>query len=67
MIRFGDRIVARLYQVEGKIPENFEPVDEFFCRNRVTPLLPVSDIQRAARLGAIQSGHVGASGGRKDR
>lgn len=58
----GSQLAARLYQVEGKIPEGFEPVDQFFFRNRVTPLLPVSDIQRAAVLGTIQSRHIDSSG-----
>ena len=61
----GSQLAARLYQIEGKIPEDFEPVDEFFFRSRVTPLLPVSDLRRAAALGAIQSRHLDASGRRK--
>jgi hypothetical protein len=58
----GAQLAARLYQVEGKIPAGFEPVDEFFYRHRVTPLVPVSDLQRAAGLKTLQPRHVDASG-----
>ncbi len=58
----GSQLAARLYQIEGKIPEEFEPIDNFFYRNRVTTLLPVSDIQRAAVLGGIQSRYLDFSG-----
>jgi hypothetical protein len=50
----GAQLAARLYQIEGQIPAGFETADEFFYRNRVTPLLPVSDIQRAGPLEGIQ-------------
>jgi len=50
----GAQLAARLYQIEGKIPEGFQTADEFFYRNRVTPLLPVSDIQRAGSLEGTQ-------------
>jgi hypothetical protein len=56
------QLAARLYQVEGKIPDGFQTADEFFYRNRVTPLLPVSDIQRAGPLEGIQLRYLDASG-----
>ncbi len=58
----GAQLAARLYQVEGKIPDEFEPVDRFFYRNRVTPLLPVSEIQRAPSLQRIQPQFMDANG-----
>ena len=58
----GSQLVARLYRVEGKIPAGFEPVDRFFYRNRVTPLLPVSDLERAAELERIEPQFVDAKG-----
>ena len=45
----GAQLVSRLYEVKGAMPADFEPVDRFFYRQRITPLLPVSDF--AARPG----------------
>jgi hypothetical protein len=61
------QLVCRLYQVQGEIPEDFEPVEQFFYRRRMTPLLPVSDFRRLARLGPIQSRFVDARGQWKTR
>ena len=58
----GSSSQARLYQVEGPIPRGFESVDEFFYRHRVTPLLPVSDLTRAAALRTIQARYLDSSG-----
>ena len=58
----GSQLAARLYQVEGQIPEGFETADEFFYRNRVTPLLPVSDIQRAGPMKGTQLRYLDALG-----
>jgi hypothetical protein len=58
----GAQLASRLYQVEGKIPEGFEPVEEFFFRNRVTPLLPVGNFQRADGIGTIQPRYLDSSG-----
>jgi len=58
----GSQLASRLYQVEGKIPQGFEPVDEFFLRNQVMPLLPVGNFQRLEGLGKIQRRYVDASG-----
>jgi hypothetical protein len=62
----GAQLAARLYQIEGKIPEGFEPVDKFFLRNRITPLLPVSDLQRASVLEQVQPLFLNDRGGWKD-
>jgi hypothetical protein len=56
------QLTSRLYRVQGSIPERFEPVDRFFFRHRVTPLLPVSDFRRLSQLGAIQPEFVTADG-----
>ncbi|HEX4000783.1 MAG TPA: hypothetical protein VHX65_19700 [Pirellulales bacterium] len=58
----GAQLAARLYQVQGRIPDSFEPVDEFFFRQHITPLLPVSDFRRVAGLRAIQDAHLDADG-----
>jgi hypothetical protein len=57
----GAQLASRLYQVQGKIPTNFETVDEFFFRNHVTPLLPVGDFSRAAGLGPIETRYLDAA------
>ncbi len=58
----GAQLAARLYRVEGEMPSNFEPVDRFYFRNRMTPLLPVSGFRRADQLGAIQPEFVDSLG-----
>lgn len=58
----GCQLAARLYQIEGKIPADFEPVDQFFYRNHITPLLPVSDIQRASVIERVQPQFLDATG-----
>jgi len=50
----GSQLTARLYRIEGDVPEGFQPVDRFFYRNRVTPLLPVSDFRRVPGLKKLQ-------------
>jgi len=47
-------LISRLYRIQGEMPESFEPVDQFYFRNGITPLLPVSDFRRVTRLGTIQ-------------
>ena len=49
------------------MPKDFEPVDEFFYRQRITPLVPVSDFRRVPGLQAIQAAHLDAEGQWKDR
>lgn len=56
------QLISRLYQIEGELPEAFEPVERFYYRNRVTPLLPVSDFRRLGRLGGIQPEFVEGTG-----
>ncbi|MGA2035534.1 MAG: hypothetical protein ABSG68_25070 [Thermoguttaceae bacterium] len=58
----GSQLVSRLYQVEGRMPPGFEPVDRFFYRQRITPLLPVSDFRRLPGLKDIQGAYVDAEG-----
>ncbi|MGA2032497.1 MAG: ATP-binding protein, partial [Thermoguttaceae bacterium] len=60
----GAQLVSRLYQVEGQMPKDFEPVDEFFYRHGITPLVPVSDFARLAQIGAIQAKHLPPPAGR---
>ena len=60
----GAQLVSRLYQVEGQMPKDFEPVDEFFYRHGITPLVPVSDFARLPQLGPIQAKHLAAPAGR---
>lgn len=55
------QLISRLYRIQGEIPEGFEPVDQFYFRNRITPLLPVSDFRRANQLGTIQRQFVDAA------
>jgi len=35
----GSQMISRLFRVQGKIPDGFEPVEKFFYRNHITPLL----------------------------
>ena len=63
----GAQLTSRLYQTEGRIPKDFESADEFFLRQRITPLLPVSDIGRVHGLQAVQPKYVDAAGKWKSR
>jgi len=58
----GAQLASRLYRIEGEMPEGFEPVDRFYFRHRITPLLPVSDFRRAEQLGRIQPESVDREG-----
>jgi hypothetical protein len=58
----GSQLVSRLYQAEGRIPKDFESVDEFFYRQRITPLVPVSDFGRVPGLQGIQPKYVEGDG-----
>jgi hypothetical protein len=63
----GAQLAARgLYGVEGKIPENFEPLDRYLYRHHVTPLLPFQDPERLKTIEKIQSQYLDASGGWKE-
>ena len=58
----GAQLASRLYRIEEDAPKDLEPVDHFFFRHRITPLLPVSDFRRAPQLGRIQREFVGPRG-----
>jgi len=58
----GAQLASRLYRIEEDAPTDIEPVDHFFFRHRITPLLPVSDFRRAPQLGRIQREFVGPRG-----
>jgi len=58
----GAQMASRLMQEVPKNPVWKESPDAFFYRNRVTPLLPVSDFQRADEVGKVQSKHLDAAG-----
>jgi hypothetical protein len=44
------------------MPADFEPVDRFFYRHRITPLVAVSDFRRVAGLKDLQPGFIDATG-----
>jgi hypothetical protein len=48
------------------MPKDFQPVDEFFYRQRITPLVPVSDFRRVAGLEDVQGAYVDPEGKWKD-
>ncbi|NQU20601.1 MAG: hypothetical protein HQ567_04910, partial [Candidatus Nealsonbacteria bacterium] len=58
----GAQLIARLYQIEGNIPPTFEVADRFYYRNRITPLVPVSDFQRFEKIGQTQSEFISDEG-----
>lgn len=58
----GAQLIARLYQIEGDIPQNFEVTDRFYYRNRITPLVPVSDFQRFEKIGQTQPEFISDEG-----
>lgn len=58
----GSQLVARLYQTEGDIPPNLEAVDRFYYRNRITPLVPVSDFRRLEKVEQIQPEFISDEG-----
>jgi hypothetical protein len=62
----GAQLASRLYRIEDNAPQDIEPIDHFFFRNRITPLLPVSDFRRAPQLGQIQPEFVDPQGRWKD-
>jgi len=58
----GSQLIARLYQIEGDIPPNLEAVDRFYYRNRITPLVPVSDFRRLEKIEQIQPEFISDEG-----
>ena len=57
----GSQLSARLYEVKGKIPDDFERPDRYYFRNRITPLLPLPD-SRVSGLKAIEGEFVDEKG-----
>jgi hypothetical protein len=58
----GAQMISRLYRVEGRMPEDFEPAERFFFRNQITPLLPVSEFRRIGQLKTLQPSFVDRHG-----
>jgi hypothetical protein len=50
----GAELSARLYEVKGRPPAGLEPVDRFYARQQIIPLVPVNDFARAPGIKAIQ-------------
>jgi hypothetical protein len=46
----------------GEIPANFEPVERYYFRNSITPLLPVSEFRRLPVLKRIQPEYLTSDG-----
>jgi hypothetical protein len=51
----GAEIAARFYEQKGQPPPGFETADEFYARNRIIPLVPVNDFNRAPAIKAQQA------------
>jgi len=49
------QMISRLYRIEGEIPKDIEAVEDFFFRNHITPLVPVSDFRRLGQCGKLDS------------
>jgi hypothetical protein len=58
----GSQFASRLYQIESRIPDDFEPVDGFFFRNQVTPLVPVGDFRRLSAIKAAWPRYLDPAG-----
>lgn len=58
----GSQLAARLYEVKGKLTPAHEQPADFFYRNRITPLLPVSDWSRLAHCKEAQGRFLDAHG-----
>ncbi|MBV9866989.1 MAG: hypothetical protein JO316_16675 [Abitibacteriaceae bacterium] len=58
----GAQMAARLYQTQGKAPANFETSEHFFYSNRITPLIPVSELNRTPSLKQWQPQFLNANG-----
>ncbi len=50
----GSQMAARLYEVKGKIPADFEPIDHYFLGHGIMPLVFVDDFSRAPALKSFQ-------------
>jgi hypothetical protein len=58
----GAQLAARLYQTNGKPPENMESPDHFFLSHHITTLLPAFDDQRAHALKGLEAEFLDAAG-----
>jgi hypothetical protein len=50
----GAQMASRHYETKGRPPAAFEPAARWFFRNRVTPLVPVGNVEAAGLLGRWQ-------------
>lgn len=50
----GCQMAARLYEIKGKIPADFESPDHYFLCHQITPLLPADDFARVTTLSDLQ-------------
>ena len=50
----GCQMAARLYEIKGKIPADFESPDHYFLSHQITPLLPADDFARVTALNDLQ-------------
>ncbi len=48
----GVQMISRLYDVHGSIPKDFEPVERFFYRHRITPM--IEDYTLPGRAGFLR-------------
>ncbi|MCF7974122.1 MAG: hypothetical protein K9N55_09930 [Phycisphaerae bacterium] len=58
----GAQLIARLYEIEGDMPPGFEVVDRYYYRNRITPLVPVSDFRRLDNIEQTQPEFISDEG-----
>jgi len=63
----GAQVTARFYQVEGTIPEDFEPVERYYFRNFISPLMPVSEFKRLPVVAEIQPEYLTREGAWRKR
>jgi len=47
-------MASRHYETKGRPPAAFEPAARWFFRNRVTPLVPLGNVEAAGLLGRWQ-------------
>ena len=50
----GAQMASRHYETKGRPPAAFEPAARWFFRNRVTPLVPLGNVEAAGLLGRWQ-------------
>ncbi|MCM8757133.1 MAG: hypothetical protein NC823_01470, partial [Candidatus Omnitrophica bacterium] len=55
----GVQMISRLYGVVGTIPEGFEPVERFFWRHKITPMIQDYRLAgQATQLQAVQAEYL---------